>query len=164
MIRLRIPAALHDVIFSDLQRPHSFALERIGFLCCHEAETASGHVLLAYRYEGIKDNQYINDDSVGARFDSSAIRFGMQLALSDQASVFHVHIHPHFGCPRFSRVDDREMASLMPCFVNVCPTRMHGALIFSSDRACARIWRRGEGKPLSVDRITSVGQVIGVLS
>src|SRR4051812_30002135 len=82
MIRLRIPKALLDSIVRDLERPHSFAFERIGFLCCREAATASGDVLLAYRFEPINDDQYIDDDSVGACFDSSAIRFGMQLALS----------------------------------------------------------------------------------
>lgn len=165
MIRLRIRHDLLASILADLRRPHPFAMERIGYLCCSQSDLPSGPLLLAYRYEPIEDEHYIEDETVGAKFDSGAIRKGMQLALSEQAAMFHVHVHPHRGVPRFSRVDEREMSALMPCFVNVCPDLLHGAIVFSADRACARVW----GRPYPpagarVDRITSVGAGIGVLS
>lgn len=158
MIRLRIPETLLKTMLDDLRRPHAIAFERIGFLCCRQSRIPSGDLLLAYRYQPVADDGYIEDDSVGARFDSSAIRAGMQLALTDNAAVFHVHVHPHSGLPRFSRVDAREMSTLIPCFVNVCPTRLHGALVLSGDRACARVWGTqisSEGS--QVDRITEIG-------
>ena len=124
----------------------------------------SGSLLLAFRYEPIKDEHYIADDNVGARFNSDAIRFGLQLALSERSSVLHVHLHDHSGKPRFSHVDDREMSALIPCFVNVQPGNMHGALVLSRDAACARMWRGGFPTYVDADRITSIGSSIGVLS
>ena len=165
MIRLRMSQAFLASMLTDLQRSHPFAMERIGFVCCRQSKSHSGSVLLAYRYEPIKDDQYIEDATVGAKFDSDAIRFGMQLALSEKAAIFHVHMHPHSGKPRFSRVDEREMSALMPCFVNVCPDKFHGALIVSSDRACARVWGSGCAKTgTDVERITAVGLGVEVLS
>lgn len=165
MIRLRIQDVLYKSMVADLERPHRFAAERIGFLCCRQISIPSGFLLLGYRYEAIDDDRYMLDSTVGARFDSTAIRFGMQLALTEASSILHVHMHNHDGVPRLSRVDEREMAALMPCFVNVCPTKIHGALVLSTDRACARIWDTtypNNGTP--IDRITVVGSGIGVLS
>lgn len=165
MIRLRLSESLVGMVREDLQRPHVFALERVGFLCCRQSGVPSGHLLLAYKYAPVGDDHYIADDSVGARFDAAAIRMGMQLALTEKAAVFHVHVHPHAGVPRFSRVDTREMSALMPCFVNVCPNRLHGALVLSGDRACAQVWGTelpSGGAP--VTRITEVGCGVRVLS
>lgn len=165
MIRLRLPETLARTMLEDLRRPHAFAFERVGFLCCKQSTVPSGQLLLAYRYVPVPDEHYIPDDSVGARFDSAAIRAGMQLALTEKAAVFHVHVHEHTGVPRLSRVDEREMKALMPCFVNVCPERLHGALVLSSDRASARIW--GVHPPVegvAVERITTIGAGVRVLS
>jgi hypothetical protein len=165
MIRLRLSESLVGMVRDDLHRPHPFALERVGFLCCRQSGVPSGRLLLAYKYVPVCDDHYIRDDSVGARFDAAAIRMGMQLALAENAAVFHLHLHSHVGLPRFSRVDTREMSALMPCFVNVCPIRLHGALVLSEDRACARVWGvelPSEGT--AVTRITEVGSSVRVLS
>jgi len=165
MIRLRMLTTLVDAIRADLRRPHPFAYERIGFLCCKQSSVPSGYLLLGYRYVPIEDDRYLRDKSVGASFDATAIRTGMQLALTEEASVFHVHVHKHAGVPRMSRVDTREMQQLMPCFVNVCPERLHGALVMSVDRAYARVWGTAlETSGADVSRITSVGDHIKVLS
>lgn len=165
MIRLRMQQVLYKSMVEDLERPHAYAAERIGFMCCRQMSTPSGVLLLGYRYEAIDDDRYIPDGTVGAKFDSTAIRFGMQLALTEQASILHVHIHGHRGVPRLSRVDEREMAALMPCFVNVCPDKVHGALVLSTDRACARIWGTTyPNKGAQADRITVIGSGVGVLS
>jgi hypothetical protein len=152
-------------MLADLRRPHPFAFERIGFLCCRQADAPCGHLLIGYRYVAIEDDRYIRDKSVGARFDAAAIRTGMQLALTEDASIFHVHMHEHAGMPRMSRVDACEMQQLMPCFVNVCPKRLHGALVVSADRAYARVWGTALGMSgIDVSRITSVGDGVKVLS
>jgi hypothetical protein len=89
----------------------------------------------------------------------------MQMALTENAAVFHVHLHDHMGRPRMSLVDSEEMQQLMPCFVNLCPNRMHGALVLSANRAYARTWGTAlEPEGVDVARITSVGNTIKVLS
>lgn len=156
-ITLRIPGRLRDTILRDLRTPHKFACERVGFVYCKQSPLPSGCLLLAYRYMPVKDGQYIEDHSVGARFNSSAIRDAMQLALSEDAAVLNVHLHDHAGGPRMSGTDIREMQALMPCFVNLCPERIHGALILSSDAAVARVWGTTlPPKGTSVSKITSI--------
>jgi hypothetical protein len=165
MIRLRMTTSLVEMMLEDLRRPHPFAFERIGFLCCRQSRVPSGYLLLGYRYVAIDDERYIRDQAVGARFDATAIRTGMQLALTDGITIFHVHAHEHAGVPRMSRIDACEMQQLMPCFVNVCPERLHGALVLSADRACARVWGTSlETSGIDVSRITSVGDGVKVLS
>lgn len=157
-ITLRIPAMLRDDILADLRRSHPFAYERVGFMYCKQSCIPSGRLLLAYKYIPTSDDRYIEDQAVGARFDSSAIRDAMQVALDETASVLHVHLHDHHGKPRMSGTDIREMQALMPCFVCLCPERMHGALVLSADAAVARVW--GIDFPAEgafVTKITSVG-------
>ena len=163
-IALRIPDSLTEVILADLRRQHPFAYERVAFLLCKQTSVPSGLLLLAYKYIPIRDDQYIEDHTVGAKFDSSAIRDGMQAALSEGAAALHVHLHDHVGRPHMSRTDVREMQALMPCFVNLCPERVHGALVFSVSAAVAKVWGThlpAEGTPVS--KITSVGSSIRFL-
>jgi hypothetical protein len=165
MIRLRIPTPLIVAMLADLRRPHAIAHERIGFLACRQSDTPQGRLLLGYLYAPVDDDCYLRDEAVGARFDNRAIRAGMQLALTEKASVMHVHVHNHQGEPRMSRVDAREMQGLMPCFVNVCPQRVHGALILSADRAFAQLWGTSlPGNGAKVSRITSVSDRVRMLS
>jgi diadenosine tetraphosphate (Ap4A) HIT family hydrolase len=163
-ITLRIPGDLLDIILTDLYRRHEFARERVGFVFCKQVPVPSGHLLLAYKYTPIRDKQYIENQTVGAEFDASAIREAMQLALDEDAAVLHVHFHDHPGRPSMSKTDNREMQALMPCFVNLCPKRVHGALVLSADRATARVW--GTNLPpdgTSMTKITSVGARIRFL-
>jgi hypothetical protein len=159
MIKLRLSSDLLVDILRDLRRPHKFAAERVGFLHCRLCVIRSGQLLIAYSYRPIRDDQYVEDHSVGACFGGSAIREAMQSALTEGSSVFHVHLHEHRGRPRFSSVDKREMGQIMPCFVNLCPDRIHGALVVSLDAATANVWGTDlppEGQ--SPDKITVVGR------
>lgn len=163
MITLRISNTLSGEMLRDLRRPHRYAAERVGFMFCRQSALRSGKLLLAYKYEPIGDDQYLEDHTVGARFDGSSIREAMQMALAEGSSVFHVHLHEHRGPPRLSGVDRREMQQIMPCFVNVRPDRIHGALVLSVDSAFARVW----GTDLSPngqtpDKISLVGSRIKV--
>jgi len=161
MITLRIPNTLSDEMLRDLRRPHRYATERVGFMFCRQSALRSGNLLLAYKYEPIRDDQYLEDHTVGARFDGSSIREAMQTALAEGSSVFHVHLHEHMGQPRFSGVDRREMQQIMPCFVNVRPDRIHGALVLSADSGFAHVWGADlspKGQP--PDKISLVGSRI----
>jgi hypothetical protein len=159
-ITVRIRQDLIDKILVDLRRPHAFAHERVGFMYCKQSALAAGPLLLAYAYEPIRDDQYLEDDSVGARFDSSSIRQAMQFALQHEVAVFHVHLHDHVGRPGFSRTDTREMQALMPCFVNVQPNRVHGALVLSANSAVAQVWSTDTSHGVMVQKITFVGPAI----
>jgi hypothetical protein len=163
-IVLRIPASLRNAILTDLRRPHRFAHERVGFLFCKQSPVPSGKLLLAYKYTPIKDEQYLEDHNVGAKFDSSSIREAMQMVLTEQVAALHVHLHDHSGEPHMSRTDAREMQALMPCFVNLCPERIHGALVLSSDAAVGKVW--GADMPAQgeyVSKITAISSVIRFL-
>jgi hypothetical protein len=158
MITLKISGNLIEQMLEDLRRPHPLAAERVGFLFFRQSSLHRGNLLLAQQYRPIRDDQYLEDDSVGARFDGSAIREAMQCALSEGSSAFHVHLHEHRGVPGFSGVDRREMQQIMPCFVNLCPERLHGAFVLSADAVAARVWGAGllpQGQ--SPDKITVVG-------
>ena len=161
MITLRISRNLIGQMLEDLRRPHPWAAERVGFLHFRQSDLRRGSLLLAQQYRPIREDQYLEDDTVGARFDGSAIREAMQYALSEKTSAFHVHLHEHLGMPRFSGVDKREMQEIMPCFVNLCPDRLHGALVLSADGLIARVWGTGllpHGQ--APDKITAVGPQI----
>ena len=157
IVTIRIRQDFVNEMLVDLRRPHEFAHERVGFLYCKQTALSSGPLLLAYAYDPIRDDQYISDDTVGARFDSSSIRHAMQVALQHEVAVFHVHLHDHTGQPGFSRTDTREMQALMPCFVNVQPERVHGAFILSRNSATARVWSSDAPNGTAVQRITFVG-------
>lgn len=160
---LKMTQQMTNEIRADLRRQHEFAYERVGFLYCKQSPFRCGDLLLAVRYVPILDEQYIADSTVGARFDSSSIRAAMQFALTEGLAVVHVHLHDHPGSPRFSSTDKREMQALMPCFVNLCPDRIHGALVLSSDSAIARVWtvEHQFGQPL--DKIVFVGPTMTFL-
>ena len=161
---IRIPLALVSSMRFDLRRPHGFAFERVGFLFCQHAALEAESIAIGFRYTPIRDDQYIRDDNVGARFDSSSIREAMQIALSERVVVLHVHLHEHAGAPTFSRTDTREMKALIPCFVNVQPELPHGALVLSSDSACARFWSSEGLDGTSPDRIVFVGMPMTLIT
>ncbi len=156
-IILKLANRLVEEMRSDLRRPHEFAYERVGFLYCKQSALRSGNLLLAVRFQPIRDDQYIADPTVGARFDSSSIRTAMQTALSEGLATFHVHLHEHSGRPHLSGTDEREMRALMPCFVNLRPDRFHGALVLSGDSATARVWGLQGVRGQPVDKIVLVG-------
>jgi hypothetical protein len=94
---------------------------------------------------------------VGARFSSGALRSALEIAISKEVGIFHVHLHDHPGIPRPSSVDRREWAKFIPCFWNVQPTLPHGALILSSDRIVGWCWYPGRPQPIAMSRFTVVG-------
>jgi hypothetical protein len=125
---------------------------------CRQSSLRSGKLLLAFKYQPIRDDQYLEDTTVGARFDGSCIHDAMQAALTEGSSVFHVHLHDHKGQPRLSGIDRKEMRQIMPCFANLCPDRLHGALVLSADSAFAQMWGidlTREGQP--ADKLSLVG-------
>jgi hypothetical protein len=126
-------------VHEDLNRQHPFAAERVGFLFGRAARIGNdGLIILATEYEPIADDDYVDDPSVGAMMDATAIRKALERALNGGAgdlSVFHVHRHEHDGAPWFSSIDLCESAKFAPSFFHVAPKIPHGVIVLSHDQA-----------------------------
>jgi hypothetical protein len=157
----RAPANLLRDVRADLQRPHRFAAERVGFLLCRAGQLGSdGLVVLAADYHAVEDDDYLDDPRVGAMMGPAAIRKAMQRAYHGGAQdigLFHVHMHEHRGLPGFSRVDLTEYMKFVPDFFNAVPLMPHGAIVLSHDLAIGLCWSKRESKPVRIDRFVSVG-------
>lgn len=158
-ISLKITNSLLNTIKQDLSRPHDFAYERVGFIACRVGKTVDdGWILLGSQYYPVNDDHYIQDDSVGAQIGTDAIRKMLEVAYNEPVSIIHVHEHPHRGTPRLSRVDDREMAKLIPNFWHVRPNFPHAALVLSQDSMCGFAWEPSLKERVPIHSFTVVGQ------
>jgi hypothetical protein len=157
---------LFAAVRRDLQRPHPFAAERVGFLLCRAGGVAGcGVVILAADYHAVDDNDYLDDRRVGAMMGSGAIRKAMQRAYNGGAqdiSLFHIHMHEHLGTPGFSRVDLTESVKFVPDFFNALPAMPHGAIVLSHDRAAGLCWPKPGASPVPIGRFASVGAPLAV--
>lgn len=140
---IRIARSVFERARGDVRRAHAFAYERVGFLFGRTASIGREEaVVLLNDFSGVHDDQYLEDDTVGARIDSTAIRSALARILETGESCFHFHIHGHQGRPCLSRTDATELDRLVPTFVSGAPEAVHGALIGSLDAASAWAWRR----------------------
>ncbi|MGA9795903.1 MAG: hypothetical protein WBQ17_10270 [Rhizomicrobium sp.] len=153
---LKATTALIADVRRDLSRPHAFAAERVGFLLVRAAQAADDLVLIADSYEPVRDEDYINDRSVGAMMGPEAIRRALEKALLNSVGVFHVHMHEHVGRPRFSGIDRREQSKFVPDFFKVRNDMPHGAIVLSLDSMSGTIWL-GPGETVLIDEIIEVG-------
>lgn len=155
---LRLERALLNSIYSDLDRPHPFAKERVGFVACSMGTLKDGHLLLANSYHPVDDEDYEDDSRVGAMMGSSAIRKALQLAYSRPLAMFHIHRHEHRGRPEFSKVDIREGAKFVPDFFKVRPQFPHGMLVLSHNAVTGAWWNPESRETRYFDEITVVGR------
>ncbi len=124
----------------DLQRPHAFAHERVGFIAIR---ATSGHehlVLLAERYYPVDDQDYVPDSRVGALIGQEAIRKALEIALLQSVGMFHVHAHFLPGRLWFSRTDLREQMRFVPDFFSARENMPHGAIVLNHADAAGRVW------------------------
>jgi hypothetical protein len=139
-IRFKITNRLLTTIRIDLRRPHAFAHERVGFIAAGLAAAHDELLILARAYRPVRDDEYLEDPSVGAMMSAVAIRRARQWAMDDRVAIFHVHTHGGKGIPGFSSVDIRENAKFVPNFVAVAPQCVHGALVLSDTAAFGEVW------------------------
>jgi hypothetical protein len=157
-ICLRLPEPLLKKIHEDLSRPHPFAAERVGFLTCGVASlTDPGMLLLGEAWHAVADDDYIEDDRVGACIGGSAFRKLFQAVHREPAAILHVHKHDHIGRPGFSFTDERSMREFVPGFFNVCGSRPHGAIVFSRNSAVGAIWTGTGGPRHSLSSVEVIG-------
>jgi hypothetical protein len=135
--QIRILTELHDAIQKDLNRPHAFAVERVGFLFTRQGKAShNSEIILAADYLAVPDDFYIEEDTSlfpVASINSEAIRQTMGRLLRTGEGVFHVHIHEHAGRPYFSQIDLSSIPKLAQSFHNISPHACHGGIVFSND-------------------------------
>jgi hypothetical protein len=157
-IHFRMMRTLREAILRNLLRPHEHAAERVGFVSCRFGTSDSGLLILAHSFHPVQDEFYEEDPSVGARMNSAAIRSALQVALSQEVGMFHIHLHDHRGLPGPSSIDWSEWKKFVPNFWHIRPNLPHGALILSRDRLSGWCWYPGQSEPVRVARFTFIGK------
>lgn len=126
---IKLTKEFHSRALADLHRPHPFADERIGFLACRSLTRGRATIFFGCDYMTVADDDYLEDDSVGARIGGNAIRAAMHLAISRMCSVFQVHTHGGTERPVPSPSDRAECPGVARSLHNAFPGAPHGWLI-----------------------------------
>jgi hypothetical protein len=155
-VMIRLTQKLHEEMVADLRRAHPHATERVGFLFGRLAAGKNPLVLMTH-YRPIPDEQYIEDEHVGARINGNAIRGAMQASLDTGDGVFHTHLHEWSGRPGFSFTDERELPRLVPGFQAVARAQANGLFLLSPDSAIADVWLSGDLSPTRASRVSVAG-------
>lgn len=127
-------------VHADLNRPHAFASERVGFLTCRSERNGVQWTIRSVAYDPVPDDEYVDVASVGAAVKGNAFRPSQMKARAEQVSIFHIHRHNHHGTPRFSAVDRQEGHRFVPEFMAVRRELPHGIIVLSYDAAHALVW------------------------
>jgi hypothetical protein len=161
-LQFKIRSDLLNAIQSDLDRPHPFAAERVGFVLTKTARGRSGTSVLATDYIDLPDKEYIPDNTVGARINQEAIRKALNAALIRRCGVFHIHKH-HFGkFLWFSDVDLIDQNRSVPDFFTVRPDQFHGSIVLSQTSMTGLAWANRE-KSYPFTELCEVGQTAKVI-
>lgn len=122
-------------MLSDLTRTHSFAWERIGFISSKHKVLKTGTIIVFVNdYLPLADDFYINDPSVGARINSTAIREGLQKIIDDKVGLFHVHYHSFSRLiPEFSNTDLIDNPEIIKSFGYADKNQIHGMIVLGKN-------------------------------
>ncbi|MBW4053711.1 MAG: hypothetical protein HIU85_20070 [Proteobacteria bacterium] len=145
----------------DLERPHAFAHERVGFIAVRAAAGHEHLVLLAERYYSVDDQDYVPDPTVGALIGQEALRKALEIALLKSVGMFHVHAHFFPGRLWFSPIDLREQTQFVPDFFSACGNMPHGALVLNHTDAAGRVWL-SRTRIATIDEFNTVGTNVTV--
>lgn len=118
--------------------------------------------MLAVDYKDVDDEDYIEDEHVGAKINSHAIRMAMQNSLSSQCGCFHVHMHEHLGMPYPSWTDRQELPGIVESLRNIAPTEINGYLILSNDSAIAAVGISGKQQLVDANSVAVVGDPLRI--
>lgn len=157
-IQIRIPKKLYQQMIADLKHPHEFAYERVGFLMTRsKLVDHSTTLIMALEYHPVLDENYIEDNSVGAKINSSAIRSAMQTAHDLQAGCFHVHLHEQSGRPHPSLTDSAELPPVVASLANISSKQCNGFLILSEDSFHAEVKMPGSSELVTAEKCSVIG-------
>lgn len=157
-VTIRVPNELCQQIRKDLARRHGFAFERVGFAIGKSKELHDdAELIIISDYVPVADDHYIQDNSVGARINSDAIRNAMQIALNKKCSIFHVHEHSGTGTPTFSFTDLDELPKIVDAIINANPNNIHGLLLLSKDGINATVKMKPSKEEAILEKVIRVG-------
>ena len=138
-VALKMTRRLIDHTLAELNRPHAYAAERVGFLACRRVTSKGCVTLLGYEYMPVADAHYVRDLTCGARIDGRAIRAAMERSIADKCSLVHVHTHGSYGQPEPSHTDKKELPGIAESINNVVPNANHGWIVLSGDGVTGEI-------------------------
>jgi hypothetical protein len=115
---VKIPRSLLIAALNDLERPHPFAGERVGFFSFRQSMHATRPLLICVAYHPVPDAQYVPDRSCGARINGEAIRAAMGRSFRDKAGELWVHTHGRHGTPSASSTDVVEGPNVVTSLAN----------------------------------------------
>ena len=131
---LRMSTDIRLQMLNDLRRLHDHAYERVGFLFTKTKKLRTNTVIvIATKYMPVDDADYLQDKSVGAKINSTAIRKAMQYCFSNKTGCFHVHLHDHIGKPGPSSTDKHGLPPIVDSFQNITNEEANGIIILSED-------------------------------
>lgn len=158
-IELQATAQFLDNIRIDLDRPHPFAAERVGFVTTElHGDMQVGKVIILSRYLSVPDNEYVPNELVGAEIGRVAIRRMLGEILSSRQGIMHVHMHDHDGIPRLSRTDATGLPPMIRGFQNLSLDVANGILLLSRNALNAWVWLKG-GEAQQVTKVSVTGGV-----
>jgi len=153
---VKITRALLHVALNDLERPHPFAAERLGFFSFRQSGHPKNPQILCYDYHPIPDDHYVRDRTVGGRIGGAAIQAAMLRGYREKAGQLWVHMHGRVGNPGASGTDRREGPRVVQSCANLYPDSMHGWAVISEDGITGEAKDR-DGILVSLDRLAVVG-------
>jgi hypothetical protein len=157
IVTIRCLRAFHSALVADLERKHKFAYERVGWVFAKNTLASPGVTLLhPVEYVPVKDDDYVQNENVGACFNAATIRAALQRSRSTGWTCLQTHLHDHLGHTSFSRIDIKTIDDLAPSFRAMAPDAPHGGLVLSRDSATARLWLPG-ARVATTPRIVLVG-------
>jgi len=153
MMTLYIKSKVYENIRRDLQRPHPYAAERVGFVFVKSINNK----LEVTEYMTVPDKFYIKDPSVGASINHQAISTAMMRAFKTKEGILQVHEHGGYGIPRFSKTDIKSHPDFLQSFRNAHSKGIHGFILLSKDRVLTRYWPVGQSNYLDTANVTIIG-------
>jgi len=165
---IKLSGKLYEDITADLDRPHPFASERVGFALGRITQTSGeSAVVLLSGYHVIPDEQYVDDPKVGARISRDAIVWATQAAYygrSKYEGVFHVHRHDMYGETGMSIVDRHEIPALVKGFQVVSRNAAHGIIVLSYNHGSAWVLAPNGVELAPVSTISVIGSPLRVFA
>lgn len=134
-MKTQFSEGLFEEIVQDLNRPHSFAFERVGYVLGNFKDG----ILVLDEWMKFEDFFYEENIEVGARIGREGMTYLMKKVFSSKKHFFHTHVHDFQNIPTYSGVDLRSLLEVTPAIFDFSGLGPHGALLIGRE-ASRLIW------------------------